>query len=48
MSKPASFRREALAELLDAATWYEKRANLGADFADEVERVRGLIAEAPV
>ncbi len=48
MSLPIVFRAIAQAEFDDAIAWYENRAvGLGADFADEVQKVLDTIANQP-
>ncbi len=42
------FHPDALAELLDAATYYEEQSvGLGVQFIDEAQRVFALLAESP-
>lgn len=42
------FHPDARAELLDAATYYEEKADgLGGQFIDEAQRVAELLAESP-
>jgi plasmid stabilization system protein ParE len=42
------FHPDARAELLDAATYYEEKADgLGGQFVDEAQRVLGLLASSP-
>ena len=48
MNRPVVFRREACAEFMAAAKWYEtRRPMLGAEFIAEIDRCVALAAEQP-
>jgi len=49
VSLPVDVHADALAELEEAAAWYEaRRAGLGFEFAAEIERVVASISERPL